>query len=116
VLSEPEIGRVLMAASTPRDKAIVAVLLGAGLRVSELVELRVGDVIEDQDGAVSLHVRSGKGRKSRTVPVQADVAGFLRAYLSATGRRLGQNGPLFRSHDRGAGKRNRPRLTARAVG
>ena len=115
VLSEQEIGRVLSIASTPRDKAIMAVLLGGGLRVSELVDLNVTDVVEDGDGNASLHVSSGKGRKSRTVPIQPDVTRAIRAYLDGTGRKLGQAGPIFRAHDRGATRRTRSRLTARSV-
>ena len=116
VLNETEIARMLDAAANPRDRAIVACLLGAGLRVSELVALDVGEVIEGQDGAVTLHVASGKGRRTRAVPVQPEVAAAIRRYLQAIGRRLGQQGPLFRSHDRGASRRDRKRLTARAVG
>lgn len=116
VLSEPEIGRMLATTDTARDRALLAVLLGAGLRVAEAVALDVAHVLEDGDGRVSLHVLSGKGRKSRTVPVQADVAGAVRAYLAATGRRMGQDGPLFRAHDRGSAARRRDRLTVRAVG
>lgn len=115
VLSEPEIGRMLAAADTARDRALLAVLFGAGLRVSEAVALDVADVLEDGRGETALHVLQGKGNKSRTVPVQSDVGGAIRAYLAATGRRLGQDGPLFRGHDRGAAKRRRERLTVRAV-
>jgi site-specific recombinase XerD len=49
------------------------------------------------------------------VPVQRDVAQFVRNYLQATGRRLGDDGPLFRAHDRAARKLPRARLTVRAV-
>jgi site-specific recombinase XerD len=115
VLSEPEIAAMLAAAQTARDKALLAVLFGAGLRVAEAAALDVGDVQEDGDGETVLHVRQGKGRKDRTVPVQADVARLLRSYLSQTGRRLGDSGPLFRAHDRAAKRLPRARLTVRAI-
>ncbi len=116
VLSEPEVGALLAAATTLRDRAIFAVLFGAGLRVGELVALDVDDMIEDQDGGAVLHVAHGKGNRSRDVPVRADVAACVRAYLASGGRTIGQSGPLFRSHDRGADRRARARLTARSVG
>jgi len=116
VLSDPEAARLLSAAHTGRDRGLLAVMLGAGLRVSEVVGLDVSDVLHDQDGGGALYVRQGKGRKDRVVPINDDVDGILREYLAQTGRRLQQAGPLFRSHDHGATRRTRPRLTARSVG
>jgi len=115
-LSDPEIAAMFAAARTDRDRALLAVLLGGGLRVGEVVGLDVRDLLEDHQGAFSLFVRLGKGRKDRTVPVQPDVAVLIRRSLAATGRRLGELGPLFRAHDRGAGARARPRLSEEAVG
>jgi integrase/recombinase XerD len=97
-----------------RDRALVGVLLGAGLRAAELVALDVSDVDEDTDGELVLHVRQGKGRRDRDVPVRRDVAKSLRAYLADTDRRLGASGPLFLSHDRA--RKGGGRLSARAVG
>lgn len=116
VLAEPEIAAVLAAANTSRDKALLAVMLGAGLRAAEVCALDVADVREDGAGGTVLHVRAGKGRKDRLVPVQPDVARLVRRYLQESGRRLGEVGPLFRAHDRAAGKLARGRLSTRAVG
>ena len=60
VLSEPEIARVLAGVEEPRDRAMVAVLLGGGLRVSELVALDLRDLIEEGNGELLLHVAHGK--------------------------------------------------------
>jgi integrase/recombinase XerC len=116
VLSEPEGAALLGAVTTPRDLALLAVMLGAGLRAAEAVGLDITDVLHEQEGGAALHVRQGKGRKDRIVPIQADVARAIRAYLAATGRHLGQGGPLFRAHDRAATKLPRGRLTTRAAG
>lgn len=116
ILHEPEIAAVLRAADNPRDKALAAVLLGAGLRAAEVVNLDVDDLYEDSDGGAVFHVRHGKGRKTRDVPVQPEVARLVRRYLAATGRKMGETGPLFRAHDRAAGKLARGRLSTRAVG
>jgi hypothetical protein len=80
-LSEPEAARLLAAATSPRDKALVALLLGAGLRAAELVGLDVADVREDAEGETVLHVRAGKGHKDRVVPIWPEVAGLVRRYL-----------------------------------
>ena len=89
VLSEPELAALLQSADNGRDRALLAVLAGAGLRVAETVALDVRDVLEDGDGRHALYVREGKGRRSRTVPVQEDVASFIRAHLVQSGRTLG---------------------------
>lgn len=115
VLAESEVATVLHAAENPRDIALLAVFLGAGLRVSEASGLDVSDVVVDQEGETARWVRKAKGRKDRIVPVQPEVAGAIRAYLAATGRVLGGPGPLFRAHDRAAAKLQRDRLTARAI-
>jgi integrase/recombinase XerD len=49
------------------------------------------------------------------VPIRAELAALLRRYLAETGRSLGETGPLFRAHDRGAAARARRRLTPGAI-
>jgi len=61
-----------------RDRALLLVALQTGLRVSELIGLRCQDVVLD-GGA---HVRcTGKGRKTRCVPLRKEVAIALRHWL-----------------------------------
>lgn len=61
--------------SSKRDTAIVALLYGCGLRISEAVGLRFGDIEQDV-----LRI-SGKGKKERVVPMMAWVAKFLWEYV-----------------------------------
>jgi integrase/recombinase XerD len=61
-----------------RDRAILEILYGGGLRISELVGLDVDDVDLD-DGSVL--VRSGKGGKGRRVPVGRAAREAVTAYL-----------------------------------
>jgi integrase/recombinase XerD len=61
-----------------RDRAILEVLYGGGLRISELVWLDLDDVDLD-DGSVL--VRSGKGGKGRRVPIGRAARKALSAYL-----------------------------------
>jgi integrase/recombinase XerD len=62
-----------------RDRAILELLYGAGLRISELVGLDVDDVDLDE-GAVRV---MGKGRKEREVPVGRFACDAVAAYLTA---------------------------------
>jgi integrase/recombinase XerD len=64
-----------------RDRAILEVLYGTGLRISELVGLDVDDV-DVTDGVVS--VRGGKGNKSRVVPMGRQARSALGDYLAVT--------------------------------
>lgn len=115
VLTEPEVAAILAAAPTTRDLALLAVMLGGGLRVAEVVALDVGDVLEDQEGQTALHVRQGKGRKDRIVPVQPEVARVIRASLAEENRHTGDKGALFLSRDRWTAKTGRSRLNPRSV-
>lgn len=62
----------------PRNRAIIEVLYGCGLRVSELCALQLND-INFADGYVI--VRTGKGSKQRMVPMADATAGWLRNYI-----------------------------------
>jgi integrase/recombinase XerD len=83
VLSEAQ-ARRLMAAPSPwtalglRDRAMLEVFYGAGLRLSECLNLTLSDVDLAQR---LLLVRSGKGRKDRVVPIPGRAALALDRYL-----------------------------------
>ncbi len=63
-----------------RNLALMAVMYGCGLRVSEAVALDLGDLELGKRGG-SLRVRAGKGNKSRLLPIPDGAAGLLRRYL-----------------------------------
>jgi site-specific recombinase XerD len=63
-----------------RNLAIVQLLRHTGLRVGELCALRLSD-IRTSERKGSVLVRSGKGDKDRTVPLNHDVREALEAYL-----------------------------------
>lgn len=68
--------------STARDRAIVALLLFTGLRLSEAAELQLADVrMSARKGVVV--VRSGKGDAYREVPLNALVRRLLEEWLEA---------------------------------
>lgn len=79
VLDEDEMRRLIQAAKqSPRDLAIVLVLVDCGLRASELGALERDDL--DFDG-LSLLVRNGKGGKPRTAFFSPTTARAVRRYL-----------------------------------
>jgi site-specific recombinase XerD len=78
-----------------RDFAILCLMYESAARVSEIVDLRVGDLFFDRSGtAVRL---SGKGGKTREVPLVNDVAALLKRYLAdeKTARLCDPADPLF---------------------
>jgi integrase/recombinase XerD len=62
-----------------RDRAMLSLMYAAGLRVSELVSLTLGDVDRSR-GIVSAY---GKGKKRRLVPIGEVALDHLSAYLEA---------------------------------
>jgi site-specific recombinase XerD len=102
--------RILASASAPvdhtrrrtpwpeRDFAVLAVLLCAGLRSAELLELTVSSV-GGRRGERILTVR-GKGGKERAVPVEPELEAVIDEYLESRaakfgGREPGRSDPLF---------------------
>ena len=63
-----------------RDAAIVKLILFAGLRVGEIIQLRMSDIVLD-DRKGSVIVREGKGAKRREVPLNAKAREALLDYL-----------------------------------
>lgn len=65
-----------------RDRALLEVLYGAGLRVSEAVALELDDLRwEPGQRGLNVRVRNGKGGKDRIVPLGAKAAAALQAWL-----------------------------------
>ena len=83
-LPKRDLDRLLRAAEQDGNKRNLAILLTlrhTGVRVGELCNLRLRDIaISERKG--SLVVRSGKGDKDRTVPLNNDVRQALSAYLT----------------------------------
>ncbi|MDF2974414.1 MAG: site-specific recombinase XerD, partial [Microvirga sp.] len=68
-----------VAGANPRDFAIIMLFLQTGLRVSELVNLKLQDV---DFSSRELTVRQGKGKKDRVVPLVGQAHQALKAYLA----------------------------------
>ena len=77
VLSPDEVARLLQAAAPGRDRVLLQVAYGCGLRLGELLALQVGDI---DSARMVIHVRQGKGAKDRLVPLSRRLLEELRAY------------------------------------
>src|SRR5882672_731892 len=75
VLSVEEVALLLQAAPGPKYKAAFATAYGAGLRVSEVVALRVGDIDSER---MLLRIEQGKGRKDRHAMLSPQLLERLR--------------------------------------
>ncbi|MEW6226582.1 MAG: tyrosine-type recombinase/integrase [Bacillota bacterium] len=82
------VARSLQKHGTTRDKALFALLLHAGLRISEALALKTNDVVvRERSGHVK--VRRGKGGTYREVPLNATARRVLAEYLEGlSGERL----------------------------
>ncbi|HEV2042327.1 MAG TPA: tyrosine-type recombinase/integrase, partial [Casimicrobiaceae bacterium] len=61
-----------------RDQALFTLLYNTGGRVSEIANLKVGDVVLDVSPVAHLH---GKGRKRRSVPLWKTTATIIRPWV-----------------------------------
>jgi integrase/recombinase XerC len=76
-----------------RDAAVLALLYGSGLRISEALGLKRCDVPAPGRGDVI--TVTGKGNKARMVPVLAKVAELAADYIALCPHQLPADGPLF---------------------
>ena len=76
-----------------RDRAILELFYGTGVRLSELVSMSLSDV----DLPAGLMRVTGKGRKSRVVPVGRSAVHALERYLSARGDTNDRSAALFKN-------------------
>jgi integrase/recombinase XerD len=93
VLSPDEVARLLDAAPGLKYKAALSVAYGAGLRVSEVVALKVSDIDSKR---MIIRVEQGKGRKDRYVMLSPHLLELLRAWWKAAR----PQGWLFPGRDR----------------
>lgn len=76
-----------------RDAAVLALLYGSGLRISEALSLKRGEV--PAPGAGDVITVTGKGNKTRMVPVLANVLELIVDYVKLCPYGLPESKPLF---------------------
>ncbi|MDF0498499.1 tyrosine recombinase XerC [Bradyrhizobium yuanmingense] len=76
-----------------RDAAVMALLYGSGLRISEALGLKRREVPKPGEGDVL--VVTGKGNKTRMVPVLQNVLALIQEYVAMCPYPLPADGPIF---------------------
>ena len=80
VLSPEEVKRVLTMATSLKARTMLSLAYGCGLRASEVVRLRAGDIDSEQ---MIIRIVQSKGRKDRHVMLPAEVLDLLRQWWRA---------------------------------
>lgn len=104
VLTAMEMQALFEAAESARDKAILELMYGAGLRVSELVGLSIGDINFNQSYLKCF----GKGSKERIVPIGQPAKTAVENYLAE--QKAAQSKPVSSGRGR---PRKAPQTTKR---
>ena len=84
-----------------RDLALLALMYDSGARVQEIADLRTGDIQLQKPYTVKV---TGKGNKTRIVPLMPQTANIIKNYLSDT-KQISAEMPLFYSY---SGKKTHP--------
>lgn len=93
-LSDSEAIKILKCIKEPMHLALFNLMLFTGIRISEVQGLMIDDFKEHNNGHTITVL--GKGGKYRTLPLQKEIAGYLKDYLNTRASiREGQNSPLF---------------------
>lgn len=77
VLSEVDISKLIHATSNLKHKAILVTIYSCGLRLSEVLNVKIADVMSDKN---ILMVRQGKGKKDRSTVLSDRTIALLRKY------------------------------------
>jgi integrase len=77
LLTRAQVAAILAACADPRYRAMLTVCYGCGLRLSEVLALRVKDIDSERK---LLRIEQGKGAKDRFVPLSPTLLDALRAY------------------------------------
>jgi integrase/recombinase XerD len=78
VLSREEMLRILLATPNLKHRCILAMLYGSGLRISELINLKIADI---DFARKQVFIRRAKRRKDRVVVLSEKIYGLLNDYL-----------------------------------
>jgi site-specific recombinase XerD len=97
-----------------RDRAILATLLYHALRRDELCRLKVKDFKQERRGVPHMKI-SGKGGKTRYLPLHPAASGLIHDYLDAAGHGLEDTGALFRSASNNRDKESQKPITPDGV-
>ncbi|MDP7247902.1 MAG: tyrosine-type recombinase/integrase [Candidatus Peribacteraceae bacterium] len=79
VLSKQEINKIISVTENLKHKLMLSIAYGSGLRVSEVVNLKVGDVDID---SLTLHIKKSKGGKDRITVLPEGIVSDLKSFVA----------------------------------
>ncbi len=77
VLSKREVLRIIKSVDNLKHKSILCITYSAGLRVSEVVNLKIKDIDSER---MMIHIRKGKGKKDRYTVLSRKALNILKDY------------------------------------
>jgi integrase len=77
ILTQEEAVRLIDSASNLFDRAMLMAVYSTGMRRAEMCQLKVEDIDSDR---MLIHIRQGKGRRDRDVPLSPKLLETLREY------------------------------------
>ena len=110
VLTKDEVKKIIKSLEAKKSKLMISLMYACGLRVSELVNLKVLDLdFEDKIG----YVRQGKGRKDRMLNIPSSL--FLRLKKQAESQKKNNQKYLFSGPKGGLSSRNLQKIVKKAA-
>lgn len=80
VIDRRDIKKMFSVIENPKHRLMMQLCYGMGLRVSEVVQMKVEDI---DSGRMMVHIRQSKGKKDRYVPLPESILYDLREYYKA---------------------------------
>ncbi|PIW70633.1 MAG: hypothetical protein COW08_00775, partial [Ignavibacteriales bacterium CG12_big_fil_rev_8_21_14_0_65_30_8] len=77
VLSQKEVGKLISLTDNLKHKTILLLIYSAGLRLGELLNLKISDIDSESK---KIHIRQSKGKKDRYVMLSENIFPLLRKY------------------------------------
>lgn len=77
ILSEAEVAQIINALKNHKHKAMISLIYSAGLRCSELLNMKITDIDSQR---MMVQIRQAKGMKDRIAPLSPKVLNLLREY------------------------------------
>lgn len=92
----------ILRASSLRNELLFALGINTGLRISDILSLKVADVVTDKGIANRIELQEKKTRKKRAIALNKKTCRLIERYLEKERPKAGLTEPLFRSQKGGA--------------
>lgn len=77
IIAKKDVLQIIQKCNNVKHKSMVALTYSAGLRIGELINLKIGDI---DSSRMIIHIKSAKGNKDRVVPLSNKLLVMLREY------------------------------------